>query len=81
VRRVDEETVGRLRVDDETILLFVLTDGKHAVDCLRCARESDHALLVKPADELDILVSTAGDARRLEWFRSIQKEYLVSRSH
>lgn len=76
MRRVDEESVGRLRVDDQSIRLSILADGEDTVDCFRCGGEAHHALRDEASDELHILRVTAGDARATKGCGGIERLHL-----
>ena len=62
-RRVDEQAVGGLSVDDQPISVSVLADSEDAVDRLGRGGESHHACSDEPGDELDVLGAAAGNAR------------------
>ena len=78
--RVDEQSVGGLRVDDQTVGVRVLADCKHAVDREGRGSEADHPLLDEAADESDVLAACAGDARGAQGRRLVEGAHLPQRA-
>jgi hypothetical protein len=70
--RVHEQSVGWLRVDDESVSKVVLSDREQAIDCERRRGEPNHTLLPHTSDETNILTTVTGDARGAQGVATVE---------
>ena len=72
MRRVDEEAVGRLRVNDEAITVGILGDSEDAVDREGISGETEHAERDHAANQLHVLSAAASNTCGLQGLCSIE---------
>ena len=59
---VHKQSVGWLRIDDESVRMVALSDREQAIDCEGGRGEPNHTLLSHASDEANILPTVTGDA-------------------
>ena len=75
--RTSEQSIGRLRVDDQSVRGVVLAHGEGSVDGARCGGEGNHALRVHATDGEHVFGAAASDAGRAQRFGGVEAEQLV----
>ena len=75
--RISEQSIGRLRVDDQSVGGVVLAHGEGTIDGARCGGEGNHALREHATDCEHVFGAAASDAGPAQRFGGVEAEQLV----